>query len=363
MIRLKYLLGCALAAASAQAARAQEPEAARVLPVLPAQAAPGLSPAQRAQQVMEAEQLKTEARERRTPEGMLWQFSTAINDNNLVLAARSVEGGQANADLRKLQAKQEKAPRNLRLDVTPLFEHIDKGQREFEWRVAVSLRSSGLMGGDALLQSKTTFIERLTLRRDKSGEWKIVPRQAPPEIVALNWRNSVQDQAQAIEEATRAAQSEDDGFLNTWARAMLRPRDILVRSTARDSLSNIKQLGLGIMQLSQDYDEVLSFSTANFQDRLMPYIKSTQLFLAPALDEDKAIAYAINPAIAGKSLASFDDVAHTVAIYEAGPDGRPLFRFNGKAAVGFMDGHAALVGPEEMPGLIEKPKPKSVKAS
>ena len=359
MIQLKYLLGCALAAASAQTARAQESEAAPAPPVLPAQVAPGLSP----EQVMEAWQLKKDAERRRTPEEMLWQFTIAINGVDLVLASRSVEGGQANADLRKLQARQEKAPRNLRLDVTPLFEYIDKGQREFEWRVAVSLRFSGLMGEDALLQSKTTFIERLTLRRDKSGEWKIVPRPAPPEIAAPNAQKNAQDQIQAIEEATHAAQSEDDGFLNTWARTMLRPRDILMRSVGQDSLSNIKQLGLGILQLSQDYDEVLSFSTADFQDRLMPYIKSTEVFQAPALDEDKAIAYAINPAIAGKSLASFDDVARTVAIYEAGPDGRPLFRFNGKAAVGFMDGHAALVGPEEMPGLIEKPKPKSTKAS
>lgn len=352
MIQSKYLLLCALAAASAQAAWAQQPEP-EVGPALPA--APTPATIQRFEQA----QLKLEAETRRTPHGMLWQFVEAINDRKLVLAARSVEGGQASADLRKLQARQEKLPRTSRLEVTPLFGPIDEAQRELEARVAVTLRADGFLGDDPLLRSKTTFIENLTLRRDKSGEWKIVTRQAPPEIAV----HYVPEQAQAIEEATHAAQSEDDGFLNTWARAMLRPRDIIVRSIAQDSMSNVKQLGMYMLQLSMDNEETYAFTAANFQEMLQPYVKSASLFQAPTLDEDKAFAYKINPAIAGKSMASFDDPAHTVGIYEAGPDGQPLFRFGGKAVVGFMDGHVALVGPEEVQAAVWKPKPKSVKAS
>lgn len=358
MIQPKYLLLCSLAAGSAQAARAQEPDAAPVLPATPAQAPdPAL---EQARARVEAEQRRSEATERGTPQGTLDQFTQAVSFNDLMLAARCVEGGRASTDLKKLQARQEKMPRTLRLEETPLFGEAVPARAEFEARVAVSLRADGLMG-DALQQSKITFIERVTMRRD-GKEWKIVPRQAPPQRQAPRFE-SVPDKAQALEDAALAAQSEDDGLLNTWARTMVQPHAVLMRAVSQSSLMNIKQLGLGVLQLSQDYDEVLSFTTANFQDRVMPYVKSTQVFLAPTLDEGKAFAYAINPAIAGRSLASFDDPAHTVAIYEAGPDGQPLFRFGGKAAVGFMDGHAELVGPDDVPGLVEKPKPKSTKAS
>ena len=93
----------------------------------------------------------------------------------------------------------------------------------------------------------------------------------------------------------------------------------------------------------------------------MPYVKSRQVFRAPALDGEELSPYALNPAIAGKSLAQFDEPARTVALYEGGPDGQPVFRFGGKAVVGFVDGHVELVGPEEAAKLGLKPK--SIKAS
>ena len=72
--------------------------------------------------------------------------------------------------------------------------------------------------------------------------------------------------------------------------AILFPVFARARENARRSScqSNIKQIGLGIMQYSQDYDEKLP-SRVNFgaqkqswREVIQPYIKSTQLFACPS---------------------------------------------------------------------------------
>ena len=53
-------------------------------------------------------------------------------------------------------------------------------------------------------------------------------------------------------------------------------------------LSNLKQIGLGVMQYTQDYDEklplyqILTTPSLSWQWQIMPYVKSTQLFVCPS---------------------------------------------------------------------------------
>jgi prepilin-type processing-associated H-X9-DG protein/prepilin-type N-terminal cleavage/methylation domain-containing protein len=75
--------------------------------------------------------------------------------------------------------------------------------------------------------------------------------------------------------------------------AILFPVFARARENARRSScqSNLKQIGLGIMQYTQDYDErfpveamnaTATFGPFGWADALQPYIKSTQLFKCPS---------------------------------------------------------------------------------
>ena len=70
--------------------------------------------------------------------------------------------------------------------------------------------------------------------------------------------------------------------------AILFPVFARARENARRSScqSNLKQIGLGIMQYTQDYDERFlpnqDLSKITFASTLQPYIKSTQIFICPS---------------------------------------------------------------------------------
>src|SRR3954469_17430376 len=71
--------------------------------------------------------------------------------------------------------------------------------------------------------------------------------------------------------------------------AILFPVFARARENARRAAcqSNLKQIGLGIAQYTQDYDERLpgvggQNTTYSWRSRIDPYIKSTQIFLCPS---------------------------------------------------------------------------------
>jgi len=108
------------------------------------------------------------------------------------------------------------------------------------------------------------------------------------------------------------------------------------RENARRSScqSNLKQIGLGIMQYTQDYDERYPWglpSPLNANQRrgigwagaTYPYIKSTQVFVCPSavtVPPTAAgavpISYAINNFIADKSLAAIEDTTRYIMLSE-----------------------------------------------
>src|SRR3712207_1528949 len=69
--------------------------------------------------------------------------------------------------------------------------------------------------------------------------------------------------------------------------AILFPVFARARENARRAScqSNLKQIGLGIMQYAQDYDETMvpvTNGAGRWHDHVQPYVKSTQLFRCPS---------------------------------------------------------------------------------
>ncbi len=97
------------------------------------------------------------------------------------------------------------------------------------------------------------------------------------------------------------------------------------------SLTNLKQLGLGITQYVQDYDEKFPpmQSIAIAKKAIYPYVKSDAIFQHPATHEP----YRPNTSLSGHSLAEIEAPASTVAYYEASA------ATDGLRAVLFTDGH------------------------
>ncbi len=126
--------------------------------------------------------------------------------------------------------------------------------------------------------------------------------------------------------------------------AILFPVFARARENARRAScgSNLKQIGLGILQYTQDYDERMprndsgSTGVGTWVDTLQPYIKSDQLFVCPsdsspyALASGRKTSYAINQiyyknaaqelfeanttGITPVSLAAIDDSSGTIAV-------------------------------------------------
>ena len=139
--------------------------------------------------------------------------------------------------------------------------------------------------------------------------------------------------------------------------AILFPVFARARENARRAScqSNLKQIGLGIMQYTQDYDELMvpranglpSPGTASWRDLIQPYVKSTQLFACPSntgntnatqprnllpVNGGVPVSYAINGASGaflggtpptdqdtGKSLAAIGSVSEVILVGEVDP--------------------------------------------
>lgn len=110
--------------------------------------------------------------------------------------------------------------------------------------------------------------------------------------------------------------------------AILFPVFARARENARRSscMSNMKQIGLGVMQYLQDYDERYMPEHDEWVDAVQPYIKSKQIFRCPSLSESDAdyapdprpeADYSINGLFAhGTAQASFQTVAEQIMMGE-----------------------------------------------
>jgi hypothetical protein len=105
------------------------------------------------------------------------------------------------------------------------------------------------------------------------------------------------------------------------------------------SVSNLKQVSLGILMYVQDYDEIYPplRDAKQTKELVMPYIKNEQVFLDPATKQP----YGMNLDLSYRAQAEIERPAETVVLFETspGPDGM--------RAVAFGDGHVKRIPESE----------------
>lgn len=109
--------------------------------------------------------------------------------------------------------------------------------------------------------------------------------------------------------------------------------------------SNLKQIALGLLQYQQDYDEKLP-PAKNWQDMIMPYVKSQQIFNCPSVESGE-YGYAYNWRLSKYGLGKINDPAQMIELYEttnlkrnASGEGKDMaFRHMDGTNLAFVDGH------------------------
>ena len=177
--------------------------------------------------------------------------------------------------------------------------------------------------------------ERISLRREDLT-WKAGLQT--PEGKAPIWRIV----APSVETLKAQTQLSIVGY---YAWMLSHPEQFLQAQMLNKSASQLKQLVLGIHQFLVKSDEKYDFDTTNWREKIMPYVKSKELFTAPE-DAEGTTSYSFNPNLAGKVIQVVRDPARTVLLY-LGKDEKLDFRFEGKATVAFADGHVEMVGPDK----------------
>ncbi len=149
------------------------------------------------------------------------------------------------------------------------------------------------------------------------------------------------------------------------AASVLGPVFMRAREKARQAscLSNVKQICLGLLMYSQDYDDVLAAQGANWVDDVMPYIMNEQIFVCPSRP-DLPVGYALDERLIGASLAQVPDPAQTIIVFESniggsnpvgGPDDIPPEGVhNGGINCGFLDGHVKWLSVDEARRAMER---------
>ena len=125
----------------------------------------------------------------------------------------------------------------------------------------------------------------------------------------------------------------------------------------QQSLKNLEALAKATLQFSQDYDSIAA-APEYIEEALEPYISDYAIFLLPNSYERYAFNanlsgrfIDINPGIPDVPLANAVAQPEKVILFYEGRGEQLNFRYDGKAAVSFADGHVALVSPDEAKNL------------
>lgn len=261
------------------------------------------------------------AQDRSTPEATVRSFLAAFESADMKAACACVKGAQPDNPI--LQGLSQQIKKD-----TAKFTLSDVKSTVTGTSAVVTGQVTMKMGKSADAQTMATSVNLIS----SGGTWQIVP---DPDKVKEERKP---DMVNAL------------AYVLTDTKVFTKARDA---ARAVSCLSNVKQIGLAAMMFLQDYDEVFKLKAESYKKSLMPYIKNETIFKCPS-DTSGGPSYSFNANLAGINIAKVKAPAETVLIYE-GKGGQLNFRHDGKAAVGFADGHAKLMNAEGAKKMRWKP--------
>lgn len=113
------------------------------------------------------------------------------------------------------------------------------------------------------------------------------------------------------------------------------------------SARRLKLCSLGVLMLVHDYDGHFAFTNTYWREAVNTYIRNERALTIPGTHDN----YTFNENLSDRDMAQVTDPAHTVLFYE-GQDQKPIFRYDGRAVIAYVDGHVGLVSPEEAEELL-----------
>jgi len=123
--------------------------------------------------------------------------------------------------------------------------------------------------------------------------------------------------------------------------------------------TNLKQLELGMMMYSQDYDEHYPPS-ASWNALTMPYIKNESVYRCPDEEVDKVPSFGMNRRLDAMFLAKVAEPAEAVSLFDSLPGANrvggkellphPSRHYNGQN-IGYVDGHVKFILDTKIDGL------------
>jgi hypothetical protein len=126
-------------------------------------------------------------------------------------------------------------------------------------------------------------------------------------------------------------------------------------------LSNHKQIALGMIMYSNDYDDVLP-RASRWMDDLVPYTKNEYMFHDSGSVPDKAYGYAFRAKSSGLKLTTLPDPSKRDLTFDTTQEGRNASselgtlpnpgRHAGSSGLSFSDGHAKIALPSQLEQII-----------
>jgi hypothetical protein len=136
---------------------------------------------------------------------------------------------------------------------------------------------------------------------------------------------------------------------NRWA-ATLRAgpegvRRARIEAQSAQSLANIRQLAAATLRFARENGGRLALNQGNWRERIQEFVEDEAAFKSPG-DRAAGPSYTFNPGLANRTLASIRIRQRTVLLFE-GRGNRVDYRWDGRAAVAFVDGGVMLISQDD----------------